>query len=541
MFDRFTSRARKVLDFARKEAERLGHEYIGTEHILLGLIGVISCTAAKVLDDLGIDAVRIRQETERRVPPGAPAAARGNLPFTPGARRVVLEWAREEATSLGDDSVRTEHLLLALLRDASGITAQVLLGLGTELDEVRARLLESVRVNGPPTPDPFPPLDRNPVLERDDTAGPLPSALTDFASDLTALAAVGTLDPVVGRGGEIERIVRILRRRTGRVPVLVGPPGAGKTALVEGLAQALADRVFPPPFRGTRLFSLDLTWVAAVEGYRKGIEDGIRSMLLAAEKSPRFLLFLDHLEAVAPRNPAGAPSPCAALVLDALSRDRLRCILATTPEHHEAFLLRFPGFRPLLTPLLVRPLEGPQALDAVSAMRDRYARHHGVLYTDAALRAGVEFAARHRRHGSLLEFALALLDEAGAHVAQAGGTPPPAATDLCVRVRRLEAEILRQNRLKDRRVAQQDFEAAATVRDELARLRSAKDALDRALAGIADSTRGIVDATAVRAALLEMTGLLEEDLDAPNAKPAPAAPSPVPPPSTTAPPESPAG
>ncbi|MBI5369546.1 MAG: AAA family ATPase [Planctomycetes bacterium] len=498
MFDKFTDRARKVMGIARQEAQRFNHEYIGTEHILLGLVQEDAGIGAKALKNLDVDLEKVRHEIEKLIPHGPPTVTMRQFPFTPRAKRV-MELALEEACHLGHDYVGTEHLLLGLVRENEGVAAQVLLNLGMKLDELREEVLEILNVS-PANAESLDPSQRNTHA----------SALSIYGVCLTSLARENKLDPVVGRAGEIERVLRVLSRRAAGIPVLVGSPGAGKTAIVEGLAQAIVARSVPTQYLDYTLVALDLTWFAAVAGYRKSLEQSIEAILTEARRAPKTLLFLDNLEALIRPDLSPALASAAALVRDALARDNLRAIIATTETHYRAFLARFPGYRHRLTTIQVQPLGPQSSLDALRAMSPRYAEHHGVTYSDDALKACLELATRHFPGVVPLERAIDLLDEAGAQVALATPALPAGAPALDAEIDRLDAE-------KDAQIARQDFEAAARTRDRAGGLRKQRDALHAEAKAKRREAAPVVDPPAVAVALALMLGGSPETVAAPQA------------------------
>src|SRR5262245_17438172 len=322
MFDRFTDRARKVMALARKEAQRFNHDFIGTEHILLGLIQEGSGVAANVLKNLGVEINKIRSEIEKNVQSGPSMVTMGQLPFTPRAKKV-LELSMEEANELGHNYIGTEHLLLGLLRENDGVAAQVLLDLGLKLEEVRNEVLELLGAEMGQQESPIP--QNQPKTGRSKTP-----ALDAFGRDLTELAREGKLDPVIGRHDEIERVIQILSRRTKNNPVLLGEPGVGKTAIVEGLAQDVVNGNVPEILRNRRIVVLDLAMMVAGTKYRGQFEERIKAVMTEVRRVKNVILFIDELHTLVGAGGAEGAIDASNVLKPALSRGEVQCIGATT-------------------------------------------------------------------------------------------------------------------------------------------------------------------------------------------------------------------
>ncbi|MBL7009535.1 MAG: AAA family ATPase, partial [Planctomycetes bacterium] len=336
MFDRFTERARKVMGFARREAQGFHHEYIGTEHILLGLIQEGQGVAANVLKTMNIDLQKIRREVEKIVKPGPAHEPSVQIPFTPRAKKVV-ELALEEATNLGHNYIGTEHLLLALLREQEGIAAHVLMALGVKLDEVREEVIEFL---GGPVPE-----EEEAEEEAPEGGSPAPQggksktpALDSFGRDLTERARNDELDPVIGRQNEIERVVQVLSRRTKNNPVLLGEPGVGKTAIVEGLAQRIIENQTPEILRDKRIVVLDLAMMVAGTKYRGQFEERIKAVMTEVRRSKNVILFIDELHTLVGAGGAEGAIDASNVLKPALSRGEIQCIGATTLDEYRKFI-----------------------------------------------------------------------------------------------------------------------------------------------------------------------------------------------------------
>jgi ATP-dependent Clp protease ATP-binding subunit ClpC len=457
MYERFTDKARKVMQLANEEAQRLNHQYIGTEHILLGLVRESAGVAANVLKNLGIDLRTIRLEVERFVVRGPDMVTMGKLPQTPKAKKVI-EYSIGEARNLNHNYVGTEHLLLGLLREQEGLAAHVLTNLGLKLDTVRTEVVRLVRADtGRVEPAPtgrslVPRLpSRSPTLDR-------------LGDDLTEFARQGKLDPVVGRSDEIHRLLSIVHRRSRRSAIVLGEVGVGKTALVEGLAQALVDRNASLPLTGWRVVRLDLTRMLAGTRLRGHLEERLEAVLSESRRTGRMILFLDdlHLWAKTPR----------VLSHLALGRDPVQPWIATaTPAGYEQLRGRVESLAAFFQPLIVRPLARAQALEALRQLRDRYEAHHHLTIQDDALQAALDLTAE-LGTGVRLDVALSILDEAAADVRLTAVAPPP-------EIRELDGRIEALNLQKEAAVADQDFDLATRLRDEADQVRRQKEELAR--------------------------------------------------------------
>ncbi|MEY3161879.1 MAG: hypothetical protein RIT25_1870, partial [Planctomycetota bacterium] len=483
MFDRFTDRAKKVMSFARQEAMKFNHEYIGTEHILLGLVQEGSGVAANVLKNMNIDLEKIRHEVEKIVKTGPSMVTMGQLPFTPRAKKV-LELSMEEASNLSHNYIGTEHLLLGLIRENEGIAAQVLMNLGVKLDEVREEVLEFLGAS-----------DNNQEEESEGgesmgggNAGPsqpsTPSAtgqpagksktpaLDSFGRDLTELAREGKLDPVIGRDGEIERVIQILSRRTKNNPVLLGEAGVGKTAIVEGLAQRIVKGNVPELLRRKRLVVLDLAMMVAGTKYRGQFEERIKAVMTEVRRAKDVMLFIDELHTLVGAGGAEGAIDASNVLKPALSRGEVQCIGATTLDEYRKYIEKDGALERRFQTVNVEPPNPEQALEILKGLRDKYEAHHRVTYTEGALQAAVEMSTRYITGRFLPDKAIDVIDEAGARIRIKSMTAPP---DL----REMDAEITRLNKEKEEAVANQDFEKAAALRDQADKLKKKKQSMTR--------------------------------------------------------------
>ncbi len=518
MFDRFTDRAKKVMNLARQEAQRFNHEYLGTEHILLGLVQEGSGVAANVLKNIGIDLTKIRSEVEKIVKTGPSAQQMGQLPFTPRAKKV-LELSMEEATNLGHNYIGTEHLLLGLIKENEGIAAQVLLNLGVKLEEVREEVLDFLGA------------DTNEEEEEEGgSAGEATTssgsgsttsggggggggggasggksktpALDAFGRDLTELARQGKLDAVIGREAEIERVIQILSRRTKNNPVLLGEPGVGKTAIVEGLGQRIIDNEVPEILRGKRIVVLDLALMVAGTKYRGQFEERIKAVMTEVRRVRDVVLFIDELHTLVGAGGAEGAIDASNVLKPALSRGEIQCIGATTLDEYRKHIEKDGALERRFQSVNVEPPSPTEAVAILKGLRDRYEAHHRVHYTDEALENAVELSTRYINNRFLPDKAIDVMDEAGARVRIRSMVPPP---DL----KELSAEIERLERQKDEAVTSQDFEQAAKFRDQAYQLRKKKEELQREWREKQQSKEefGKVDADIIAETVSKMTGI----------------------------------
>ena len=458
MFDRFTDRARKVMGLARQEAQRLNHEYIGTEHILLGLVQEGSGVAANVLKNLDVDMRKVRAEVEKLVKTGPSMVTMGQLPFTPRAKKV-LELALEEASNLGHNYIGTEHILLGLIKEQDGKAAKVLTNLDVQLEQVRNEILDFLGAEVP----------TNEAEKEQTTTGKSKTpALDSFGRDLTELATEGKLDPVIGRQKEIERVIQILSRRSKNNPVLLGEAGVGKTAIVEGLAQEIMRGNVPETLVEKRLVVLDLAMMVAGTKYRGQFEERIKAVMTEVRRVKNVILFIDELHTLVGAGGAEGAIDASNVLKPALSRGEVQCIGATTLDEYRKYIEKDGALARRFQMILVDPPTKDEALEILKGLRDRYEAHHRVRYTDHALELAVDLAVRYINDRFLPDKAIDVMDEAGARVHLKQMTQPP---DL----REIEKDIIRLDKEKEEAVANQDFERAAQLRDDAYQLRKKKE------------------------------------------------------------------
>ena len=498
MYERFTDRARKVMQLANQEAQRFNHEYIGTEHILLGLVKEGTGVAANVLKNLDIDLRKIRLEVEKIVQAGPDMVTMGKLPQTPRAKKVI-EYSIEEARQLNHNYVGTEHLLLGLLREQEGVAAQVLMNLGLKLEDVREEVLnllghnmESSESGGG---------SGGGTGER--TSGKTKSktpALDSFGRDLTELARQGKLDPVIGRTNEIERVVQILSRRTKNNPVLLGEAGVGKTAIVEGLAQMIVDGSIPELLRERRIVVLDLAMMVAGTKYRGQFEERIKAVMNEVRRAKNTILFIDELHTLVGAGGAEGAIDASNVLKPALARGEIQCIGATTLDEYRKYIEKDGALERRFQQIIVNPPSTKEAVEILKGLRDRYEAHHKVEIKDEALEEAVELSDRYITGRCLPDKAIDVIDEAGARVRLRAMTRPP---DL----KELDAKIEKLNQEKEAAVAEQDFEKAAHLRDQADKEKKKKDAITKEWRDKAKEIDGVVDGEVIREVVNKMTGV----------------------------------
>ena len=502
MFERLTDRARKVMALANQEAQRFNHEYIGTEHILLGLVKEGSGVGANVLKHLEIDLRKVRLEVEKLVKSGPDMVTMGKLPQTPRAKKVI-EYAIEEARSLNHNYVGTEHLLLGLLREQDGVAAQVLMNLGLKLEDVREEVLnllgagvgqvEDVDEEGMEPVGDAPP----PSARRGKSKTP---ALDSFGRDLTELAKKEELDPVIGRHKEIERLIQILCRRTKNNPVLLGEAGVGKTAIIEGLAQRIVANEVPDLLHDRRVVVLDLAMMVAGTKYRGQFEERIKAVMNEVRRAKNILLFIDELHTLVGAGGAEGAIDAANVLKPALSRGEIQCIGATTFDEYRKYIEKDSALERRFQSIAVNPPSDSDTVEILMGLRERYEQHHRVKFTDEAIRLAVELSNRYISDRVQPDKSIDVIDEAGARVRLTSMTKPPSMADL-----EEELELLKVK--KDEAVKNADYEAAASLRDEAEKLRAKKDTLQKEWREQMNETSSEVDEDIIAEVVSSMTGV----------------------------------
>jgi len=449
MFGRFTERAQKVLALAQEEAIRLGHNNIGTEHVLLGLVREGEGIAAKALYGLGLGSDKIQKEVENLIGKGQDTAQ--TIHYTPRAKKVI-ELSMDEARKLGHSYVGTEHILLGLIREGEGVAARVLNNLGVSLNKARQQVLQ--------------------LLGSNDSGGHQGGAsvsantptLDSLARDLTAIAREGSLDPVIGRGKEIQRVIEVLSRRTKNNPVLIGEPGVGKTAIAEGLAQQIVNNEVPEILRDKRVMTLDMGTVVAGTKYRGEFEDRLKKVMDEIRQAGNIILFIDELHTLIGAGGAEGAIDASNILKPSLARGELQCIGATTLDEYRKYIEKDAALERRFQPIRVDEPTAEESVQILKGLRDRYEAHHRVSITDAAIDAAVKFSDRYISDRFLPDKAIDLIDEAGSKVRLRSYTTPPNLKELEVRLEEVRKE-------KDAAVQSQEFEEAASLRDTEQRLR----------------------------------------------------------------------
>jgi ATP-dependent Clp protease ATP-binding subunit ClpC len=475
MFDKFTNRAKQVIKLAKKEAQRLNHNYLGTEHVLLGLMKLGQGIAVNVLRNMNLDYDAIRAEIERLVGFGPEIQVYGDPALT-GKVKKVFEYANEEAANLNHNYVGTEHLLLALLRQTDGVAAQVLENLNVNLKEVRKEVLkelETFNLQLPPMgatpPSANPPQggggsSSRPAQERAQPANDKMPALRAYGHDLTEMCREGKMDPVIGRRDEVERLILILCRRRKNNPVLIGEAGVGKTAIVEGLAQAIVRGDVPDNLRKKRLIALDLTLMIAGTKYRGQFEERIKAVMDEIKKNGNVLLFIDELHTIVGAGAAEGAIDASNILKPALSRGEIQCIGATTLDEYRKHIEKDPALERRFQKIIVQPPNLDESFAILMGLKAKYEEHHKCVYTEASVKAAVTMSDRYISGRFLPDKAIDLLDEAGAKARISIMHQPSHLTQL-------EAQIEEARIAKEESIGRQEYEKAAKLRDTEKNLR----------------------------------------------------------------------
>lgn len=493
------------MQLANQEAQRFNHEYIGTEHILLGLVKEGSGVAANVLKNLEVDLRKIRLEVEKLVQSGPEMVTVGKLPQTPRAKKVI-EYSMEEARNLNHSYVGTEHILLGLLREQEGVAAQVLMNLGLKLEDVREEVLNLLGHG----------LEGAEVGERGGRGGDgegssggsgssksgksKTPALDSFGRDLTELAKKGELDPVIGREREIERAIQILCRRTKNNPVLLGEAGVGKTAIIEGFAQRVIGGEVPEILAEKRIVVLDLAMMVAGTKYRGQFEERIKAVMTEVRRVKNTILFIDELHTLVGAGGAEGAIDAANVLKPALARGEIQCIGATTLDEYRKYIEKDNALARRFQEIMVEPTGKEETIEILKGLRERYEEHHRVQFTDDAVVAAVEMSERYITARCLPDKAIDVIDEAGARVRLRTMTRPP---DL----KEIDEQVETLNKDKEDAVANQDFEKAANLRDQAEKLRKKKEQITQEWREKSQQTDGVVDEEIIAEVVSKMTGI----------------------------------
>ncbi|MCY4458326.1 MAG: ATP-dependent Clp protease ATP-binding subunit, partial [Acidimicrobiaceae bacterium] len=472
MFERFTDRARRVVVLAQEEARLLNHNYIGTEHILLGLIHEGEGVAAKALESLGISLEAVRNKVQEIIGQGSSSPS-GHIPFTPRAKKV-LELSLREALQLGHNYIGTEHILLGLIREGEGVAAQVLVKLGAELSRVRQQVIKLLSGYGGPSAEQMGGARERAGAMTGGSSGDNPSGslvLDQFGRNLTQLARDKSLDPVIGRARETQRVMQVLSRRTKNNPVLVGEPGVGKTAIVEGLAQAIAIDNVPETLHEKQLYTLDLGALVAGSRYRGDFEERLKKVLKEIRTRGDIILFVDEIHTLVGAGAAEGAIDAASILKPMLARGELQTIGATTVDEYRKYFEKDAALERRFQRVAVDEPTVPHTIEILKGLRDSYETHHRVTITDQAVVAAANLADRYISDRFLPDKAIDLIDEAGSHMRiQRMATPPE--------YKQLEAEIADVIQQKKFAVESQQFEDAGRLRDREKELLARRDSLE---------------------------------------------------------------
>ena len=452
----FTPRAQQVLALARKEADRFNHSFVGTEHLLLGLINLGQGVAVNVLQKMGLDLETVRLEVEKQVGTGPDQKLAGNIPYTPRVKKV-LELSKKEAKALHHTYVGTEHILLGLLREGEGVAARVLKNLDIDIDQCRQEILHELDPN-------FEGDDGVAAgMEEEESGGNKKQvktpALKAFGRDLTEIARKGDMDPVIGRGDEIERVIQVLCRRTKNNPVLLGEAGVGKTAIVEGLAQEVIKGNVPEILREKRVITLDLALMVAGTKYRGQFEERIKAVMDEIRRAKNVILFIDELHTIVGAGSAEGTMDASNIIKPALSRGEMQCVGATTLNEYRKYIEKDAALERRFQSVKVEPPSIDDTIDILKGLRPRYEDHHKMELTDAAVMAAVRLSDRYITGRFLPDKAIDIMDEAGARARIKAMTRPP-------EVKNLELVIEETRAKKEKAIKDQKFEEAASMRDE---------------------------------------------------------------------------
>jgi ATP-dependent Clp protease ATP-binding subunit ClpC len=483
---------------ANQEAQRFNHEYIGTEHILLGLVKEGSGVGANVLKNLGVDLRKVRLEVEKLVKSGPEMVTMGKLPQTPRAKKVI-EFAIEEARNLNHNYVGTEHLLLGLLREHDGVAAQVLMNLGLKLEEVREEVLNLLGA-GVDTEEGDAVGAGQPGQGEARRGKSKTPALDSFGRDLTELARENQLDPVIGRANEIERVLQILCRRTKNNPVLLGEAGVGKTAIVEGLAQQIIANEVPELLMNRRIVVLDLAMMVAGTKYRGQFEERIKAVMNEVRRAKDVILFIDELHTLVGAGGAEGAIDASNVLKPALARGEIQCIGATTFDEYRKYIEKDAALVRRFQPITVDPPTREQTVQILSGLKERYEQHHRVRISREALEAAVELSDRYITGRVQPDKSIDVIDEAGARVRLKSMTKPPDLAELEEKIERLSVS-------KDEAVKGADYERAAELRDEAEKLRKDKERIQEEWRKRAAEVDGEVDEEIIAEVVSKMTGV----------------------------------
>src|SRR3984957_18731234 len=496
----FTPRAQQVLALARKEADRFNHNFVGTEHLLLGLIKLGQGVAVNVLQKLGLDLETVRMEVEKQVGTGPDQKMIGNIPYTPRVKKVLALAARE-AKALNHTYVGTEHILLGLLREGDGVAARVLKNLDIDIEQTRQEILKELDPNLAAQEEQPPGAEgpeRQPAAEK---KGEVKTpALKAFGRDLTEIARKGEMDPVIGRKNEIERVIQILCRRTKNNPVLLGEAGVGKTAIVEGLAQEIAQGNVPELLRDKRVITLDLALMVAGTKYRGQFEERIKAVMDEIRRAKNIILFIDELHTIVGAGSAEGTMDASNIIKPALSRGEMQCVGATTLNEYRKYIEKDAALERRFQSVKVDAPSIEDAIEILKGLRHKYEEHHHAEFTDAAVEASVKLSDRYITDRFLPDKAIDVLDEAGSRARIGTMTRPP-------EFKTLEAEIEEIKGKKEKAIKDQDFEGAAQMRDKEKHAKEKLEAVLRDWRTKREEKRIVVDEEEILHVVAKWTGV----------------------------------
>src|SRR6188768_3132386 len=494
MMNNFTPRAQQVLALARKEADRFNHNYVGTEHLLLGLIKLGQGVAVNVLQKMGLDLETVRMEVEKQVGSGPETKMVGNIPYTPRVKKV-LALAGKEAKALNHSYVGTEHILLGLLREGEGVAARVLKSLEVDIERTRNEILKELDPNF--TPAESDQEGGEPSSGKKDVKTP---ALRAFGRDLTELAKKGELDPVIGRHNEIERVIQVLCRRTKNNPVLLGEAGVGKTAIAEGLAQEIASGNVPELLREKKVITLDLALMVAGTKYRGQFEERIKAVMDEIRRAKNIILFIDELHTIVGAGSAEGTMDASNIIKPALSRGEMQCIGATTLNEYRKYIEKDAALERRFQTVKVEAPSVDEAILILKGLRPKYEEHHKAEITDGAVEAAVKMSDRYITDRYLPDKAIDLMDEAGSRSRIGAMTRPP-------EVKEIEAAIEEIKGQKEKAIKNQDFEGAASMRDKEKQAKEKLESVINAWKSSREEKRVVVSADDMMNIISKMTGV----------------------------------
>ncbi len=505
----FTPRAQQVLALARKEADRLNHNFLGTEHLLLGLIKLGQGVAVNVLQRLGLEMETVRLKVEEKVGTGPDQKVIGNIPYTPRVKKV-LSLAAKEAKQLNHTYVGTEHILLGLLREGDGVAAKVLKELDVDIEQARQEVLKELDPNYNAQEEQ--PVGEGPERPQDPRKGDVKTpALKAFGRDLTEIARKGEMDPVIGRKNEIERVIQILCRRTKNNPVLLGEAGVGKTAIVEGLAQEIAKGNVPELLREKRVITLDLALMVAGTKYRGQFEERIKAVMDEIRRSKNVILFIDELHTIVGAGSAEGTMDASNIIKPALSRGEMQCVGATTLNEYRKYIEKDAALERRFQTVKVEAPTTDEAVQILKGLRPKYEAHHKAEMTDRALEAAVRLSDRFITGRFLPDKAIDVMDEAGARARIKAMTRPPEVKDV-------EADIEQIKAKKERAIKDQDFEGAAAMRDQEKQAKAKLESIISNWRSSSEEKRVVIDEEEIHQVVSKWTGIPLKRMEQDEAK-----------------------